>query len=337
MKYIAVVFLCISQLAICFRLYLTYNSIDLFKNEIGIINRTLDVLYQFGKISLPLMLVWMISQIYSYKDNALRMVIFYGILSVIFYVTEILSINFIVIPRMNEILNELMGFTIPASYYKLGLAYVSNLNVFIDMFLCSLIYFFGFYTPKKIKTNTGLTIFRLCAFIPIIFIAVTFVIYGLTKMGYLDTSIYTFSLLPSKGLVSYFIFITILVYLYNREKIYKRLNPASLPYREYKTTNRYVINYSIVASIIFIIYAILDSVLGYIPNLSYFGIGDSWALMLAVPFLLIHDFTQKPIRRISVIFVGPIYAVTYLSLVVIYLGLVCEILKPIIEALEQTV
>lgn len=102
-------------------------------------------------------------------------------------------------------------------------------------------------------------------------------------------------------------------------------------YAEYEKTNRYLLNYSIVASLIFIMFPVADTLFGLIPGATSYGIGNSLTLMIAVPFILLHDFTAKPGSRIWSVLIAPIYAFMYLVLFVMYLNLFSSILKIILE------
>lgn len=336
LKYIAVVILCLSQLAICLRINLEISRNDvLFVNEINILRVILNLLINLNKLSLPLMIAWMVSQISGFKDNSIRMVIFYGLLSILFYVGEILFFLYYLIPTINYLTDQLLGFTIPKEYILSIGSYFSSLNVFIDLFLCALIYLFLFYTPKKIRSKKGIIVFRSLSSIPILYIVISFIFNILINYGYIVTNIYTKALFPSKGLINYFIFITMMLYLLFRERIFNKVNKnKEFKYEDYKKTNRYVINYSIVACLIFIFYSLLDTLIGLIPTISSLGFGNSLSLLFAIPFLLIHDFTAKPINKISVIFVGPIYGVTYLVLISVYISMISSYIGKILESLS---
>ena len=219
------------------------------------------------------------------------------------------------------------GFVLDPELIQVAGGYFSNFNVFIDLFLCCSICYFAIGRPKRIKSRSGRILFRLCILFPLAYIVASFVLGGLIKNGVLSVNIYTGALLPRRGLVNFFVFGAMMAFVACREPLYHRFHRGGIAYAEYEKTNRYCINYSIVASLIFIVFSVADTLLGRIAGASAFGVGNSLSLIFAVPFLLLHDFTAKPEKRIWSVLIAPIYAFSYLILFVMYLSLFSEILK----------
>lgn len=340
LKYIAVVIFCLYQLSMCLRLQIAFNQLDDFATEQAILEKVLSVFTRIGEISLPLVLVWIVSQINGFEDRAPKMVIFYGAVGILFYVAEVLSIHFYIIPKINQITNTYVGFELDYEMLSEIIGHFSNFNVFLDMFLCSCIYYFAISKPKKIKSKGGIIAFRLCVLLPLAYIITAFVISGLLNKSKLDFSSNYFigCLIPNKKPVLFIMFCIVVLFIKFREKIYNNFHKQkeedeqtniSLTYEEYKKTNRYCINYSLVVSIILCICSCIDTLIGMIEGASDFGFGNSLSLMIAVPFLLLHDFTKKPLRKTSSLWTGLIYAVTGLILVTLYLCLAAEIVNQI--------
>lgn len=342
LKYISVAIFCLYQIAMCLRLNLAYNQIDDFQTEEAIIDGFLKVITEVGQIGLPLVLIWIVSLINGFEDRAFKMVLFYGIIATLFYIGEIISIKFYVVPKINEIMNNHVQFELEEDLILEIIAHFSNFNVFLDMFLCSCIYYFAVSKPKRIKTKKGMIIFRLCVILPLAYIITAFVISGLLNNGGLDFSsnIYFGCLIPSKDPVLFFMFSLVVLFVAFRERIYNfihrnksneenkdGLENKTLTYEEYKKTNRYCINYSIVVSLILVFCSVSNTLIAKIPGASDFGFSNSLSLMYAIPFLLLHDFTARPLKKYSSLWTGVIYGATGMILVVLYLCMAGQIVN----------
>ncbi|MGN0822730.1 MAG: hypothetical protein ACI4NG_03060 [Candidatus Gallimonas sp.] len=327
LKYIAVIALTVSQIARCLQLLFLINDTSFFEIESAILDAILTFCVSLGKIAVPLMLAWMISYIFSFRERALKMMIFYGIVAGLYYGGEILFFLRYFIPHVNRLTEMAVGFTLDARLIKMVGGYFSNFNVFIDLFLCCAIYYFTMARPKRIRSKGGLIVFRACVVFPIGYIVASFVLSGLIKNGLISVNVYTGSLLPRRGLVNFFIFGAILIFLSVRERAYRRFNRSGIAYEEYEKTNRYCVNYTVVASLIFAVFAVADTLFGLIPGASAFGVGDSLSLMIAIPFLLMHDFTRKPKRKLWSAMLAPYYAISYFILFVLYINLFAAVLS----------
>lgn len=363
LKYIAVIVLCLSQLATCLKMSL--YEIDLFAFENSVIRWILSACSEIGKIGLPLMLVWMVSFILSNKDKLLRLVLFYFALAAGFYIAEMLIINFYIIPKFNEVIKAIAGDQegldvlynnlIPVLVKTVG-SYFSNMNVFIDLFLCSSMYYFSTARPKWANTDGNLFVFRSLILFPIAYIITSFVLAGTMYNVNTDISlsIYVSSLLTRNGIVNFVIFGLLMTFCVFREKIYIRLftsneaeknrlkkygyftNPFIDPYSTYEKSNRFTINYNLIASLIFIIVPAIDTLLGYIDALIIYKIGGSLSMMLAIPFILAHDYTKKTANKFAPAMIGLIYGVSYFIIFVIYLSYASKIIEPLLGLFDQS-
>lgn len=340
LKYIGVVIFCLYHIAMCLRLENAFNQLEDFATEQAIIEWFLNIISYIGPLSLPLVFIWIISHINGFEDRALRTLIFYGIAGILFYIAEVLTIRFYLIPKVNQITMTYIGFEIDYAILSEIAGYYSNFNVFLDLFLCTCIYYFAVTKPKRIKTKKGMIFFRLCVLIPITYIITSFIISGLLTKSKVDFSnnFYIGCLIPNKKPVLFIMFSLVVLFVALREKIYNHFHQKNsdtessetvLTYEEYKKTNRYVINYSLSVSITLCFCALLDTLIALIPGASDFGFGNSLSLMLAIPFLLLHDFTKKPLKKYSMIYTGLIYGVTGLILVVLYLTLAAQFINSI--------
>ena len=73
LKYIAVICLCVSQIARCLQINLALNRSELFESENMILGGILKACVEIGKIAVPLMLAWMVAQIFSNQSRILSL------------------------------------------------------------------------------------------------------------------------------------------------------------------------------------------------------------------------------------------------------------------------
>lgn len=254
------------------------------------------------------------------------MVITYALTAWAIYLLEICIFSFYMLPKFNYLLEAIIGFKIDISLLKTIGAGFANLNIFIDLFLCSALYFFVVYKPQNINKTYELVLFRMCALLPICYIVGTFILKGIyLSNAEMNLSIYLTALFPSKGIIVYFIFGAMLVFCKYREKIFNFFNNDVITYNEYKNTSKYKINYSIIISLIFILFSLVDYLLGFIPNGNAFGFGDALSIMLAIPFILLHDFSLTPKYKHIDMIIGPIYGVSFVIIFCLYLTLFIDI------------
>lgn len=149
LKYISVAIFCLYQIAMCLRLNLAYNQIDDFQTEEAIIDGFLKVITEVGQIGLPLVLIWIVSLINGFEDRAFKMVLFYGIIATLFYIGEIISIKFYVVPKINEIMNNHVQFELEEDLILEIIAHFSNFNVFLDVPLFLYLLFCCIETKKN--------------------------------------------------------------------------------------------------------------------------------------------------------------------------------------------
>lgn len=190
---------------------------------------------------------------------------------------------------------------------KIGFA----LNMFIDLILCSLVWFFLTYRPKKIKGKKVIW-FRLLIILPILYeIACdTIKILPIYERSF-QLPFYLFPFMTSKPPFTFLAFLIIAVILKFREKLYEKRCGSLDNYDQFLKTNANSFAFSLVTSAIFLIVGILDiisfifignEIAVQIPELSLLeileqlmarGIGTASVLILFIPILLLFSYTKQ--------------------------------------------
>lgn len=137
-----------------------------------------------------------------------------------------------------------------------------NLNMFIDLFLFTLLFFFIFYRPKKVFTGKKIVFFRLFALIPILYdLGAIFVKYYLYQ-GYFQLKSQYFFLLPCKPPLVFGAFVIVLLVLkFDEYRYIKRHNNSLEAWEIHSSTNAHSLRMSIKMAVIFFIFAIVDLVI----------------------------------------------------------------------------
>lgn len=284
LKWIALLLVTVSQLAVWALAKLPAESpyLPLFR-----------FLHDLNRLTVPLLFVSLISGIFQKKSDLPRTVAQYAVCALLFYAVEIFFFVNLVIPVLGEMLKELIeGYTgigaelsaelldeiIHEILYAL-FAQVSNFNVFMDSFLCGLIFLFVFYTPARADTKGKLLFFRALALLPTLYIAASFVLHGLASFGKIRLDIYLGALLPHKRIAYWLFFGSVLCYLKCAERK-KGFAEAGIS--------------SAVLAALLIAVSVADLALSNVAVLQKIGFGKSYTMAVGVPFVLLFDVRKTP-------------------------------------------
>ncbi len=275
----------------------------------------------FSSLPLPLFLVANFAYILQNRDNLKRLLLFYGGMVVLMYALG----NFII----GHYIYGLVRAVIPTApfYATTQLAAVAlmgsgdtgfALNIFVDLLLCSLIYFFINYTPKKFFQGKKIIIFRLFTIFPLLYEIGGILIKYFIYQGTILPTTFFFFLLPGKPpmILVAFLLLCLLIKIGEVIKIKKGYDEAELS--EHYKTNAHAFRVSILISYIFGAVALVDflmfllfsviygggtfgnninpDTISYSVNIIYgLGFGKSSILLAAIPFVLL--FSYKKVHK----------------------------------------
>ena len=120
-----------------------------------------------------------------------------------------------------------------------------SFNFFIDMFLCTLLLFFLEYTPKRVLTGKKRYIFRMFALLPILYEAGSLVIRVLTYYDRINPPLIAYPLLTTKPLMSFVLFVILVLFIKIRELRFRRRGRTKEEYREFTMTNVNSLQFSV--------------------------------------------------------------------------------------------
>lgn len=203
--------------------------------------------------------------------------------------------------------------------------------------MCSLLYLFLVYKPKKIKQK-HIIYYRLLVILPILYEIGCMVIKGLSigqNLFILPMELIPF--LTNKPFVTFLAFIAIILYLKNQHRIYLKLGGSEQNYKEYLKTNKHSFQIGVVMAICFASAGILDFIITLILTASMggleasseeltnilatiqaWGFGKGLVLLFASPLLLLFNYQKKySIKTKNVDMVIPISGLILCALAII--------------------
>ena len=289
MKVLGFVLLFLAQVYMCVRI------IDKF---VEIPQSTLDiaeVLETLSYYALPMFLAANFCIILTSKTKIKKMLINYSIIAFGIYLLVLFGFYRYMLGIGRAISDD------PASAYALAdllskklFGRVINYNVFVDLSLFSLFYFFLFYTPKKLSKKSSIITFRMFSIVPILIAILSAVLYGLYSMGIIDLPVAILAILPCRSLTVYAIFFSIALIVKLRQSLFIKWGGTMEEYERYSLSNRSSLEISIVSAIVMIVICLLDLIILFVyPFSLFFGIGVNFYLGLSAPLLLLLSYTRK--------------------------------------------
>ena len=274
-----------------------------------------DICGFLGQLAVPLFLLANFALILSSQENIKKLVLFHASMAVLIIALYLLLYDRYFVGIVKLVL-EPFGIT---NAKELGDTFIRNhftkyltLNVFIDLLMCSLLYLFLVYRPKKIKQK-HLIYYRLLVIIPILYEIGCMVVKGLSigqKLFVLPMELIPF--LTNKPFVTFIAFIVMILYLKNQHRIYLKLGGSEENYKEYLKTNKHSFQVGIVMAICFASAGIIDFIItlllaGFIGGLNAtseeltsvlasiqaWGFGKGLVLLFASPLLLLFNYQKK--------------------------------------------
>lgn len=275
---------------ILFRIILDSPSLT----ESGFMETVFDVLIFLDDITLPLFLLAAFCFVLNRPREVKSRLIIYLLFAVAIYSGIIIAFYRYVIPLVEMLHPEWLE---TANIYAYAnretlatLGSLINYNVFIDLFLCTLFFFFIYYKPKKLQKK-GLIAFRLCALIPVIYVIVSVIVYGLFASGQIELAIWQFALLTCRTPASYIVFFALALFLGFRKNQYLKQGTA-YGYSLYVKTNANSLQFSIYCSAVIAVVSLVDFLLSLIPGTDLWLMGNSYNMVFIIPFVMLLSYNR---------------------------------------------
>lgn len=272
-------------------------------------------------VMMPLFLIATFATILNGSRTFKSMLILYGGVGAIFYLLFILlheryaayALMFVLgVDKATavETIDKLLSIVLSSGYM--------SFNIFVDLFLCTLLTFFFIYRPKRVFVGKKLIWFRLMTIIPVAYEVLSLILKLLGAFGVITVSPYLYALLPTKPPMTFVVFILIAVFLKIRENIYRKRGKTHEEYNAFLKTKANSLHFSIFVSIVMFVAGIIDliiylvltiaiasnaissnmsaseisAIINITESLSKVGIGGSFALILVAPIMMLFSYTR---------------------------------------------
>ena len=217
-------------------------------------------------------------------------------MALLFYLAVILVYYRYLVGIITAIIQDSESATTTADYLAKNIfRSIINYNIFVDLALFSLFYFFMFYTPKNVNTKKKLRIFRAMSALPVLFVIIAIILYICDMFGIFEIPVAILALLPCRSPTFYVIFILISLFAKIREKRFLSFGGTEEEYNSYIKTRRNSLEISIVASIILVVVCLVDFLLVLIfPEVLLAGFGYNFYLVFIAPLILLLAYSRQP-------------------------------------------
>ena len=189
----------------------------------------------------------------------------------------------------------------------------ANINVFTDIALCTTIYFFAVYTPKKLK-GTKLMIFRLFSVFPMLYALISFIVAGLARHEYISLTAGQISFLTCRKPASFLVFGAIVFFMKYEHAYALEHNVPEEAMESFMVSKRADMHFSVNMSVMLALISLLEFGLSYIPEMHYWGFGYYKWMFLGIPFALMFSFKKKPKHKWVDMYV-PLYLIAHYTLI----------------------
>ena len=133
-----------------------------------------------------------------------------------------------------------------------------SFNLFIDLFLCTLVMFFLNYQPQRFFRGKLVHVFRLFTLLPIGYEIACMVLKVLSARGVVRLPLWTFPLLTVKPPMTFLLFIILAFFVKVRELRFRRHGKTHAEYQEFLKTNKNSWNFSVFLAIMIVVVSVLD-------------------------------------------------------------------------------
>ena len=239
-------------------------------------------------LALPLMIVSIFAVLLSKRDSYKEAIILYGVLSfglgvlfLLFYYHYILGlfqpISSISLPLSIEMPGKEVAeeFLTDALFKSESFKGFFAFNIFIDLFLCTLVMFFMDYTPKRLFTGKKIIIFRAMVLLPILYEVASIFIKIMTTNKLIEIPLWISPFLTTKPPMSMIMFFSVIRYMQKEKKRFLDTGRTEAEYNEYCKTNIHSFRFSKHLALIILVYAALDVVLLVILSAGHMVLVDN--------------------------------------------------------------
>lgn len=256
-----------------------------------------NILEILSVFALPLFITANFCIIMSSKKDIKSHLIINSIIAILIYLSIIL-IHYRYVGGLSNIIfkdNPELANSFTDALSSLFFGKIINYNIFVDLALFSLFFFFFFYTPQKIKSKKGLTLFRICSIFPVLIAVCSSLLYALHYLSFIKLPVAALAIMPCRSFTFYAIFFALSIVIKYRKHKFIKMGGTRQEYEAYSKSNRSSLEISIIASIIIFVVCLIDFILLLVePMVLLLGIGTNFYFVFIIPFIFLLSYTRKP-------------------------------------------
>ena len=210
-------------------------------------------------------------------------------------------------------------------------------NIFIDLFLCTLVMFFLNYKPTRIFREKSRFIFRSFALLPVAYEVGCIVLKVLASRKEITISPFFYPLFTVKPTMTFVLFIVLALYIKTRELRFRRHGKTHEEYKAFLNTNKNSWDFSRFLAIALAVISLADLAILFLvtareaanmteealdtfrPTAMIMGFGDSLSLIFLAPLVLLFSYTRKPKNAMAGL-MAPVFSFALIMLLYLEAG-----------------
>ncbi len=242
-----------------------------------------DVISYLAELSLPFLLMANFARILNNSEGYKKQLIRNGGAMAAIFIVFMIFFNRYVVGTVGLLLKDPKEAypLVMTSFYGVSPRGFFAFNIFVDLFLCTLVMLFMNARPTKVFTGKLIYVFRAFTLLPIAYEIVCIILKGRAAAGSILLPSWIFPLLPVKPPMTFLVFVILAVYIKTRELRYCRHGNTHEDYQAFLKTNRNAWNFSVFAAIILFIAGIVDIIIASMLLVGQAGTGEALDAMIA--------------------------------------------------------
>ena len=222
-----------------------------------------EIISYFAEMSLPFLLMANFARILNNTDGFKKQLLRNGGAMVAIFAGFMIFFNRYIVGTVGLLLQDPKEAypLVMTSFYTVNPRGFFAFNIFIDLFLCTLVMFFMNARPTKVFTGKKIYIFRAFTLLPIAYEVICIILKGRSVAGSIQIPSWAFPLLTVKPPMTFLVFVFLAVFIKTRELRYCRHGKTHDDYQEFLKTNRNAWNFSVFAAVVLFIAGVIDLIL----------------------------------------------------------------------------
>ena len=222
-----------------------------------------DIISYIAEMSLPFLLMANFARILNNTDGYKKQLLKNGGAMAAIFVVFMIFFNRYVVGTVGLLLQDSKEAypLVMTSFYGVSPKGFFAFNIFVDLFLCTLVMCFMNARPTKIFTGKKIYIFRAFTLLPIAYEVTSIILKGKAAAGSILIPSWLFPLLTVKPPMTFLVFVFLAIHIKTRELRYCRHGKTHEEYQEFLKTNRNAWHFSVYAAIVLFIAGVIDLIL----------------------------------------------------------------------------